>query len=254
VTETDSTAAYGAHRHTDPVQSTGSYAGEAQDEPAGRHTKLVDIRDMLVVHAALMREFRLAPAAVTRVKPGDRKHAQYVDEHLALICNMLHEHHVGEDNILWPPLRARLSAAECRLLDKTEAQHVGINNSLERVEDARRGWLDQPDQDHRGALATELQALYGLVSEHLADEEHDVIPLAATYLTEPQWRAISKSVTVLSPKAMLIGFGMCCYGADPEVTGIMLVALPAPVRLVVPAIARRMYARHSARIHGTRRP
>jgi hypothetical protein len=209
---------------------------------------------MLVVHAALTREFRLAPAAVTRVKAGDRKHARAVDEHLGLICVMLHEHHVGEDTILWPTLRARLPAVDRRLLDKTEDQHAGINSSLERVEDRRQRWLAQPDHDRGGALASELQTLCQLVIQHLKDEENDVLPRAAAYLSEPEWRAISESVSVLSRKAMLIGFGMCCYRADPKVTGQMLVALPAPVRLIAPPIARRMYARHAARIHGTRRP
>jgi iron-sulfur cluster repair protein YtfE (RIC family) len=167
---------------------------------------------------------------------------------------MLHEHHVGEDTILWPTLRARLSAADRRLLDKTEDQHAAINSSLDRVEDARRRWLAQLNHECGTALAGELQALYELVIKHLKDEEDNVLPLAAAYLSEPEWRAISESVSVLSRKAMLIGFGMCCYGADPRVTGIMLVALPAPVRLVAPPIARRMYARHAARIHGTRQP
>jgi hypothetical protein len=209
---------------------------------------------MLVVHAALSREFRLAPAAVTRVKRGDRKHARDVDGHLGLICTLLHEHHVGEDKILWPVLRARLSAAESRLLDEIETQHANINDSIERLNEARRRWLDQPDNDHGSALAAELQALCALVTEHLADEEHDVLPLAAAYLSEPEWRAISETVTVLSRQAMLVGFGMCCYGADPKVTGLMLQALPDPVQLVVPPIARRMYARRALRVHGTRQP
>jgi hemerythrin-like domain-containing protein len=235
-----------------PAPNTSSV--DAQEDPAGGQTKLVDIRDMLVVHAMLSREFRLAPAAVNRVKPGDRKHARDVDEHLALICHLLHEHHAGEDQILWPVLRARLSPADRRLLDNTEAQHAGINSGLERVKDARRRWLDQPDHNHGSALTNELQTLDGLVAEHLADEERDILPLAAAYLSEPEWRAISETVTVLSRKAMLVGFGMCCYGADPEVTGLMLQALPAPVQLVVPPIARRMYARRAARVHGTRHP
>jgi hypothetical protein len=167
---------------------------------------------------------------------------------------MLHEHHVGEDTILWPTLRARLPAVDRRLLDKTEDQHAGINSSLERVEDRRHRWLAQPDHDRGSALASELQTLCQLVIQHLKDEENDVLPRAAAYLSEPEWRAISESVSVLSRKAMLIGFGMCCYRADPKVTGQMLVALPAPVRLIAPPIARRMYARHAARIHGTRRP
>jgi iron-sulfur cluster repair protein YtfE (RIC family) len=112
----------------------------------------------------MVREFRLAPAAVTRVKPGDRKHARDVDEYLAMMCFSLHAHHDGEDRILWPVLRARLSAGESELLDKIESQHANINDRIERVNEARRRWLDQPDHNHGRELAGELQTLYELVT------------------------------------------------------------------------------------------
>jgi hypothetical protein len=210
---------------------------------------------MLLVHAALTREFRLAPAAIGRVRPGDRKHARDVDEHLGLICGMLHEHHAGEDEILWPVLRARISAVDRRLLDQTEAQHADINSGLERVNHARRRWLDQPDQHHGEALANELESLQGLVDKHLEDEERDILPLAAAYLSQPEWRAIMEAgPKVLPLKTMLLVVGMCSYGADPEVLALMFRILPAPARLVVPRIGRRMYARRAARVYGTTQP
>jgi hemerythrin-like domain-containing protein len=207
---------------------------------------------MLVIHAALAWEFRFAPAAVRRVKPGDRKHVRDVDKHLALIGELLHEHHAGEDEILWPVLRPRLSAAERRLLDNVETQHAGINSGLERVNDARRRWLEQPGHNHGEALANELQTLHGLVAEHLEDEEREVLPLAAAYLSEPEWHAIMEAGT-LSRKMMLFA-GMCCYRGDPEVLALMFRVLPAPIRRVFPLIARRMYARRAARVHGTTKP
>jgi hemerythrin-like domain-containing protein len=209
---------------------------------------------MLVIHAALSREFRLAPAAVRRVKPRDRRHARKVDEHLGFICNLLHEHHVGEDEIVWPTLRDRLSADDRRLLDQVETQHAGINAALERVQDARRWFLEKPDSSHGATLATELETLHELVVEHLADEERDILPLAAAYLSDPEWRAIGQSLQALSPKSLLLGAGMCIYKADPEVIAMMFKPIPAPVRIIVPLISSRMYARHNLRIHGTREP
>lgn len=196
-------------------------ACDPHGNPAESPTALVDVRDMLVIHAALSREFRLAPAAVRRVKPGDRKHARKVNDHLGFICKLLHEHHVGEDEIVWPTLRARLSAADRRLLDKVETQHAGINAALERVQGARRRFLEQPDSNHAAALANELETLHQLVVEHLADEERDILPLAAAYLSDPEWRAIGQSLRALSPKSLLLGAGMCIYKADPEVIAMM---------------------------------
>jgi hemerythrin-like domain-containing protein len=209
---------------------------------------------MLVLHAALAREFRLAPAAVNRVKPGDRKQARYVDEHLCLICDMLHEHHGGEDEILWPVLRPRLSADERQLLDKIDNQHAGINDSIERVNNARRQWLDQPDYDQRSALADELQTLHNLVTEHLDDEERDILPLAEAYLSEREWRAINDAGLTLSPKMLLLAAGVCCYGAEREIVTVILNVIPTPLRPLVTRMGGFMYARRAARVHGTRRP
>ncbi|ORW24444.1 hypothetical protein AWC19_09595 [Mycobacterium palustre] len=212
------------------------------------------MRDMLILHAALAREFRLAPAAVSRVDPGDRKQARYVDEHLTLICDMLHEHHGGEDAILWPVLRPRLSADENRLLDKIESQHVGINDSIERVNKARREWVENPDRARRSALSNELQTLYDLVTTHLEDEERDILPLAEAYMSEREWRAINEAGLTLSPKMLLLAAGLCCYGTDRELIQVILGVIPAPLRPAVVRIGGFMYARRAARVYGTRRP
>jgi hemerythrin-like domain-containing protein len=208
---------------------------------------------MLVTHAALVREFRLAPAAVRRVKSGDRKHARDVDEYLAWMCFSLHAHHDGEDKILWPLLRARLSAAESRLLDKIETQHANITDSIERISEARRRWLDQADGNNAAALAAELETLSGLVDRHIEDEERDILPMAAAYLSEAEWHALTEGgKQVLSLKALLFVVGMACYGVDRELTALTLHALSAPIRFVVTPVACRLYARRAARIHGTR--
>jgi hypothetical protein len=259
VTEAHSTPARSPHRHTDncrkdPVRYTWTCPDDAPEDPGHGAASLVDIRDMLLLHASLSREFRLAPAAVNRVKPGDHKHARYVDEHLGLICDMLHEHHGGEDEILWPVLRPRLSADEVRLLEKIESQHADINESMERVDEARRRWLDQPDYDHGNALASELETLYSVVTDHLKDEEHDILPLAEVYLSEPEWRAINDAGKTLSLKMLLLAAGICCYGADRELVAVLLQVIPAPLRPVVSRLGARMYARRAARVHGTTRP
>jgi hemerythrin-like domain-containing protein len=207
---------------------------------------------MMVFHAAASREFHLAPAAVRRVKPGDRKHAQDVDTYLNSMCYSLHEHHHGEDAILWPILRPRLSAAERRLLDANERQHADINDGIEKVNDARRQWLDRLDQEHGSVLANKLKTLSGLVDRHLEDEERDILPMAAAYLTQAEWRTITEGgKNALSVNALLFVVGMTCYGVSREHAALVVAPLSAPLRRVVLSISHRMYVRRAARIHGS---
>jgi hypothetical protein len=86
----------------------------------------VDVRDMVMAHRAFRREFRLAPAAVRRTTPGDRRHARRVAAHLRGLTRALHHHHDGEDRLLWPRLHARVPHEPGRTVAVMEDQHEAI--------------------------------------------------------------------------------------------------------------------------------
>jgi hemerythrin-like domain-containing protein len=259
----DSTDQHTTHQHSSrcwwnhhrgswacPSASVGANAPDDVDR-----RPLVDVRDMLVVHTALLREFRLASGAVCRVALGEKRQAARVERHLDLICGLLHHHHAGEDELLWPPLRARLPESAIARLDAAEAQHGGIEQALDRVGAARARWIERLDTDSRSALAEDLQRLHQLLAEHLDHEERTLLPLAAAHLTAAEWTAIGAAGAAGVPKsAMPLVIGMFAYEGHPEVLATMLSAAPAVPRIVIPRIAPRAYARHATRIHGTPRP
>jgi hemerythrin-like domain-containing protein len=228
--------------------------GRDPSRDAGRRPP-VDVRDMLVVHTALLREFRLAPGAVTRVLPGAQRQAAAVGRHIGFLCGLLHHHHTGEDEHLWPPLRGRLPASALPLLEAAEAQHAAIEEALGRVTAALRLWTGSPDAATRDTLAGALRILHALLAGHLDAEERTLLPLAAAHLTEPEWLAIGEAAVAALPKsAMPLVVGMFAYEGDPEVLAAMLQSAPALVRLVIPRVAPRVYARRAARVYGTSRP
>lgn len=230
--------------------------GRSDSPPAAQAERpLVDVRDMLVVHTAMLREFRLAPAAVARVPLTAARRVKAVDAHLGLLCDLLHHHHAGEDELLWPPLRARLPAAAVTLIEQVEAQHERINDSLGRVNDARNAWTTRRDPWSRDVLVGELRTLHTLLAEHLDAEERTVLPLAASTLTGPEWHAIGEAAVEAMPKSTpALTFGMFAYEGDPDVLRNMLATAPPLPRLLLPRIAPRVYARRAAKIHGTPHP
>ena len=239
------------------VQAAGPPASEpaTPDGLSAVNPPLVDVRDMIVVHTAMLREFRLASAAVHRVPAGNTRSARRVDAHLQLLCDLLHHHHSGEDELLWPPLRAVLPPAGQALLDDAEDQHAGIDHALEQLNTARTRWVADTTDLAAAALVAALHRLHELLAEHLDTEERTLLPLAAANLTAAQWAAVGAAGAASVPKAkMLLVFGMFAYEGDPQVLADMLRPAPTPVRLLVPLAAPRVYARHAARIYGTRRP
>lgn len=215
----------------------------------------VDVRDMVVVHTAMLREIRLAPAVVRLAQHGTARQRQAAVAHVDLLCDLLHHHHTGEDELLWPVLSPRLSPRELELVTVAESQHAGIEQALHRVAAARTAWSENTDDATADELVAGLEVLHGLLREHLEAEERHLLPLAAAYLTPAEWGAIGEAGAAGVPKsALLLVFGMFAYEGDPAVLAQMLHAAPPPVRLIVPRLAPRVYARYAARVHGTRTP
>lgn len=214
-----------------------------------------DVRDMIVVHTAMLREFRLAPDAVRRAQHGSPRQVRCVVRHVGLMNQLLHHHHAGEDALLWPVLAPRLSPAERSLVAAAEAQHAGIERGIADTEDATADWAVTQDDATTARLTGALEVLHELLREHLEAEERYLLPLASAHLSQQEWSAIGEAGAAGVPKsAMLVVFGMFAYEGDPAVVAEMLHAAPPPVRVVVRRLAPRAYARYAARVHGTPLP
>lgn len=215
--------------------------------------ELVDTRDMLVVHTALLRELRLAPPLVARTAVGARNR-RHVGQHLAFVLEMLAHHHHGEDRLLWPKLTARIPQQHSGLIATMEHQHAQIEQTIEAVRRALDAWHNGDDTE-RGRLSESLHDLHGMVAEHLHAEEQQVLPLAALHLTQTEWRQIGESAVESIPKSQhALVFGMLMYEGDPAVLTSMLAAAPALARMLVPLVAPKIYAHYCQRVHCTTKP
>jgi hemerythrin-like domain-containing protein len=227
----------------------------ASDRETAPERPLTDVRDMIVVHTALLREFRLAPAAVEKVPPGDLRRARIVDEHIGFVCDLLHHHHTGEDELLWPKLRDRVPDAAQSVLDAVESQHGAIEGALDDVTAARSAWVATPGTSTGGTLSAALRRLHSLLTEHLDLEERAVLPLAASHVTTPEWRELGEVAVAAMPKAKApLTFGMFAYEGDPAVLKDMLSVAPPVPRMLLPHLAPRVYGRRAKLVHGTRTP
>jgi iron-sulfur cluster repair protein YtfE (RIC family) len=216
---------------------------------------LLDTREMLVVHSLFRRELRLAAGLVRRVAPDDTRRAAVVAGHLGLVEDVLHHHHVAEDDLLWPLLLERVPDELQPVVRLMEAQHHKVDALLEEIATRRPSWAAAPAAADGARLADLYDQLYIHTAEHLDAEESRVLPLVARCITAEEWaalgdagrRGIKRSDTALV-------FGMLMYEADPEVIATMLAPAPLPVRLLVPRLGRRAHRRHAQKVHGTATP
>lgn len=214
---------------------------------------MVDTRDMLVVHTALLRELRLAPTLVEGAAAKDPRRITVVADHLQFLLGLLTHHHDGEDRLLWPKLRARLPDPLIDVVALMEAQHAEIETLTATVAEALAGWQKTPAAGTH--LAEALRRLHTALEQHLHVEEQEILPLAALHLTEAEWQEIGEAAIASIPKPKLpVVFGMMMYEGDPTVLRMMLAPAPLLPRTLVPRIAPGAYARYARRIHNTPRP
>jgi hemerythrin-like domain-containing protein len=224
-------------------------------QPATAEPGQVDTRDMLVIHTALRREYRLAPALVRGVSPGDTTRAAQLSDHLDYLNNMLHHHHSGEDRLLWPKLLERVPADLAPTVELMEQQHHRIHDTMQAAASAMARWREHAASADRDELAASLERLNAALTEHLAAEEEHILPLASRCLTPAEWGQLGEEGMASVPKnKRALVFGMLMYEGDPQVIAAMLADAPLVPRLILPTLARRAYARYARRVHGTATP
>jgi hemerythrin-like domain-containing protein len=213
-----------------------------------------DTRDMLIVHAAFRREFRLASALVSGVADGDVARAGVVAAHIKLLIDLLHIHHGGEDRLLWPRLRQRIPDGDARVLEIMEGQHEGIDADLRSLSQPLTSWGRHAGRQDRDRVAQVLTDLHSRLEEHLRDEEEQLLPLAERHLTPSEWGELAEEIKKVPARQLPIAFGMVMYEGDPDVVANILAEAPLLPRLVMPRVAPRAYARYARRVHGSATP
>lgn len=216
---------------------------------------ITDVRMMIVAHSSFRRELGLSPRAIRAVRNGDRRRAAEIADHVQLFLSLLHHHHTIEDELLWEKLLDRVPGELAPLVHTMESQHESVAALLESTETALTPWRRMAGTDDGEALADVLSQLVSALVEHLDLEEERLLPIMARHITGPEWAEFTEQgMESIPKKQMLLGFGMMLYEGDPEVIGIELRSVPAPVRAILPVLGRRAFRRYARRIHGTPTP
>jgi hemerythrin-like domain-containing protein len=202
--------------------------------------------EMKALHSAFRREFGMAAALVRAVPPGAVTRAVAVEGHLEFVERFLHHHHTLEDELLWPKLLGRVPVEIAPVVELMESQHEVVADCLQRTAALRGEWRTAADPAVGEQLASLYQRLNAALVEHLDAEESRVMPLVETAIAEAEWAELAKAGQAAFPgREGLLLFGMIQRDAGDDVVAQMLSAAPAPVRYLMPKLARRSYRKHS---------
>ena len=89
------------------------------------------------------------------------------------------------------------------------------------------------------------------LTEHLTEEERDVVPLIAAHITQAEWDHGGKVAFIkFTPKQRFIAMGEMLAAASPTEAARMQAGLPAPINAIWRLVGRRRYQRFMAQVRG----
>jgi hemerythrin-like domain-containing protein len=203
---------------------------------------------MVVIHRGLRRETRVLADLVAATRPGDRRRARTLTAHLDDYLTGLHNHHHGEDELIWPLLLSRVDL-DAETVLRMEAQHEKVAATIARLRDLAGSWTRSADAAGRDALAAALTEHRAVLVEHLDDEEANLLPLAERHLTEAEWNTQGDHFVEHTPKTKILTLlGVVLEDATPDERAEFLAGLPAPARAFWRLYGERHHAARMRRL------
>jgi iron-sulfur cluster repair protein YtfE (RIC family) len=235
-----------------PAAIWGENSVSANTEPVPTGTgAAVDTWVMVLIHRVFRRGFRELPVLIRGVADGDTARAAIVGGHLADLTTMLHHHHTGEDDLLWPLLIQRVSL-ETELIHRMESQHDRVAGLLRSVDTLLPSWRAAAHAATRDRLAAVIDEVSQALDEHLAEEEQRILPLVSVHLSQVEWDALGHRGQQSMPKGGkgFVLLGGILHEATPEEYQRFVAMLPPPVRLMWALFGKGIYQRATVRLHG----
>ena len=209
-------------------------------------TRPADTRMMGIVHGALRRDLLRTRDAVTADPFPQGRQRQALGEHVVWMMDLLHAHHAGEDEGLWPLVRRRTPAAGA-LLDSLEADHQRVSPAAAALRSAGQRYRDMAGDEQRGDLAGAIGVLADVLFPHLDREVEDAMPVVSASITQAEWRAWEQEYNV-KPKS-LAQLGMEGHwlldGIDAEGYQVVVGTVPAVPRFILVHGFARAYRRRA---------
>jgi iron-sulfur cluster repair protein YtfE (RIC family) len=208
-----------------------------------------DVHDMVVVHRSFRQWCAELPDLVRGLRDGETARAALVVDAVRFTLIGLETHHASEDEFLWPRLAAR-AEGKAGLIAHMEEQHYRLDELITQLTGALDELAADPRQPLREQVAAQLTELCSVMTVHLDEEENTILPLAAEYMTVPEWEELGKiSLAKLEKKQLLRAFSALMAVATPEEQRTLLTKAPLPARLLWRLSGRRSYARMKARLY-----
>lgn len=181
-----------------------------------------------IIHDALRRDLDRLETALQQSLTDDRRTA--LCGHVAWMLDVLHHHHVGEDEGVWPRVLAKRPDLQ-PMVDEMEAEHETLAAASDGLRAAAAAYARDGSERHREQMAAAVEHMKDATLPHLEHEEREAMPLVLATLDDDDWAYLEKNHF---RKGMSLGntglYGMWIMdGLDRRRQGVVRATIPGPV-------------------------
>ena len=132
-----------------------------------------------IIHDALRRDLDRLQMVAEQPQPPQRRTA--VREHGTWILDVLHHHHVGEDEGVWPRVLAKRPDLQ-PLVDEMETEHAALASASDTL---RSTLFDYGEgRSDESVLKQAVEQMRAATLPHLDHEEQELMPIVLRTLDE----------------------------------------------------------------------
>jgi hypothetical protein len=191
---------------------------------------LTNTADMIALHNIFRKAFGSAPEVIAASAPEDKARSAVVGSYYDNILRLLHAHHDGEDELIWPKLLERCPS-DAEMISEVAGQHQVVVPLADEAMTQLGRWTSSASEEDGVALAKVLVELNDALSTHLQEEETKILPLCSRYMTPAEWAQLPEHGLKHfdGDKPWLI-FGLILDNMPPQARGPMMERMPPPAQ------------------------
>jgi hemerythrin-like domain-containing protein len=208
-------------------------------------TDPIEVRDMRIIHETFRRAYEEAAQLIRANPTPSPARVTFLADHVDFGLNMLHHHHEGEDEILYPLLVQRVPDHAART-EQIDHEHQAVKGAIDAAQTASARWRTAPGEDTAERLAASLDEVNAALLPHLDNEEREIVPLAAVTVTQEEWDSLAKhGIASVPGNKKMIAFGMILEPLNPTDQAYMLSNVPPPVKVLYRLVGKRAWNKYA---------
>jgi hemerythrin-like domain-containing protein len=140
---------------------------------------------MYAIHHALTGALDAAPDYVAKAGV-DSGRVEAISSFYENVIELLHSHHTGEDEVVYPVLEERCADRRADL-ERIDNQHKLLHEPMDAARSAIATWRAEPSADNAQAVIDAIAAIDEILRPHLAEEETVMLPIATQWMSPEEW-------------------------------------------------------------------